>query len=76
MYVPINLYMLKMYVHIAMPRPGSMTFTVSAEKHAEAKEIAKKLNLTLKEYIEKLIGIIPETNYPELILEVPQIERN
>ena len=59
-----------------MPRPGSMTFTVSTEKHAEAKKIAKKLDLTLKEYVEGLIGLTPEIRFPEILLEVPQIEGN
>lgn len=61
-----------------MPREGSKTITVSEEKHGEAKRISKKLGITLKEYIEKIIGIqpeiIPNSQFNNLEQEVPQVD--
>jgi len=57
-----------------MPRSGSKTITVTDEKHLEAMEIANKLGITLKEYVESLIGEIPqrlEQDFNSQSLEVP-----
>lgn len=58
-----------------MPRKGSKTITISDEKHREAQKTAKKLGLTLKEYIESLIGYTPSNfSLIHIDLEVPSIE--
>jgi len=61
-----------------MPREGSKTITVSDEKHRQALDVSEKFGITLKKYVEDLIGTIPidyeKDSMLSRSLEVPVLE--